>query len=76
MGFPQEYVRYGVVKVIGNSYFNWVGVWKNPNDYLNLQGFSGSNSAESAMWQGDVIIVRMRDGEVRRYKDFNDFDRI
>lgn len=76
MAFPREYVSYGVVKLNQFSYFNGVSVYKGQYDYANLQGFSGSHSAVDCRWSGEAIIVTMKDGEVRRYKDFGDFDRI
>lgn len=76
MAFPREYVNYGVVKLNKFSYWNSVNVYKAQNDCMSLAGFSGSASAESARWQGEAIIVEMRDGEVRRYTSFNDFQRI
>ena len=76
MAFPREYVDYGVVKLNKFSYYNGVSVYKGQNDYMNLQGFSGSASAVDARWSGNAIIVNMRDGEVIRYTDFGNFDRI
>lgn len=76
MAFPREYVDYGVVKLNKFSYYNGVSVYKGQNDYMNLQGFSGSASAEDARWSGSAIIVTMRDGEVRRYTDFSSFNRV
>ncbi len=76
MAFQREYVNYGVVKLNRFSSYNGVSVFKGQNDYMNLQGFSGSASAEDARWSGNTIIVTMRDGEVRRYTDFGSFDRV
>ncbi len=76
MAFPREYVNYGVVKLNKFSNYNGVSVYKGQYDYMNLGGFSGSESAEDARWSGDAIIVNMRDGEVRRYTDFSSFNRV
>lgn len=76
MAFPREYVSYGVVKLNRFSYFNGVSVYKGINDYSNLNGFSGSASAVDCRWSGDVILVTMKDGEVRRYTDFSTFNRV
>jgi hypothetical protein len=76
MAFPREYVSYGVVKLNKFSGYNGVSVYKGLYDYTSLAGFSGSASAEDCRWSGDCIIVKMRDGEIRRYRDFSNFDRI
>lgn len=76
MSFPSEFVNYGVVKLNRFSNYNSVSVYKGQNDYMNLGGFSGSASAVDARWSGDTIIVYMRNGEVRKYTDFGNFDRI
>ena len=35
-----------------------------------------NNTQKNVMASGDCIIVKMRDGEIRRYRDFSNFDRI
>lgn len=76
MAFPSKFVSYGVVKINKFAGYNGVAVYSGPSDYTSLGGFSSARSAVDARWSGDAIIVTMRDGEVRRYTDFNNSDRI
>lgn len=63
MAWESKYVNYGVIKIYQKTS---VQVFKAPGLYLFVDI---GKPIRNAQWQGNVLIVQLEDGTVRRYTD-------
>jgi hypothetical protein len=67
--FNPIYENFGVIKVDGNR----INIYK---DVCNYQNINVGAPVSHAIWNSGFLIVYLRSGEARRYRDHYYFDRI
>jgi len=74
MAFDAKFRNFGVIK-ISDDCANVRLYCDKVNQTPIFVGSSGGGAA-SAMWVGEAVVVTLKDGRVRRYRDFTNWDSI
>lgn len=74
MAFDAKFRNFGVIK-ISDDCANVRLYCDKVNQTPIFVGSSGGGAA-SAMWAGEAVVVTLKDGRVRRYRDFTNWDAI
>ena len=74
MAFDAKFRNFGVIK-ISDDCANVRLYCDKVNQTPIFVGSRGGGAA-SAMWAGEAVVVTLKDGRVRRYRDFTNWDSI
>ncbi|MBU3714040.1 MAG: hypothetical protein FGM46_03740 [Ferruginibacter sp.] len=64
--FPEEYLNFGYLEIDGSM----VRVYKAPYDWRTI---CVQHPIEKAYWSGKAITVVLKSGQIRVYRQFEDF---
>ena len=74
MAFDAKFRNFGVIKISDDGYT--VRVYCDKVNQTPIYVGSSGGGALSAMWAGEAVVVTLKDGRVRRYRDFTNWDTI
>ncbi len=69
MSFKSSEINYGVLKVKGRS----VEVYESSSSYSLI---NTETEVESANWAGDAVLVKLKNGKMRRYKTKTTYENV
>jgi len=72
MAFDAKFRNFGVIKISDDGYN--VRLYCDPHNQTPIWVSGGG--AVSAVWAGDCVVVTLKDGKVRRYRDFTNWNTI